>query len=149
MQNKLGLSTGMDTMLRTTRFDENFEVDESQRHESKGETSHETSEANQSNDEKYVEPEFGFTARCISGHISLYGKSLVRKSAFSLAFQLFFPTKPLIAMPREHKHYYLTESNAFCLFLFFSRCKLGWLLQKKSNHVPNVKNKNKKIYFTL
>ena len=34
------LLTSVDAILRTTRFDENFEVDESQRHESESETSH-------------------------------------------------------------------------------------------------------------
>lgn len=61
----------MDAILRTTRLDENLEVDEAQRHEPEGESGHETREAHQTGDHHQVQPELGFTARHICRHLSL------------------------------------------------------------------------------
>lgn len=94
--------TGVDAILRAARLDEDFEVDETQRHESQGESSHETRKPHQSHDYHHIYEELGSTACHVCCHLSLF----LSFCLFSLQFPGF-----------DRSHIRLCSSNIFTEFV--------------------------------
>lgn len=64
--------TCVDAILGPAGLDEDFEIDEAEGHEAKGEPGHEAREGNQADDDKQIDPELSPAAGSVSSrHVSL------------------------------------------------------------------------------